>query len=384
MPRGKYSTYTREMLEEAVTRVQAGELSQRGAAKQYGIPLMTVSDHVNGKVVPGAKAGAKTVLTSEIERALAEKLVKLADLGFGLTRRLVMAKAKELCDDLNLPNPFKDIAGRSWYRGFMKRNKDILTLRKPSKLSTPRGRAMNRDAVNNYFEDLKNAIEGVTYDCVWNMDESGFNLEHTPTKIICRRGDRSVNARVSSMRQNVTVIACANGAGQVMPPHFIVRGKTERAKAGFREGDGPLGAEWDVQEKAWMSDSMGPKWFRKIFLKHCGPIRPQVLILDQHHSHEAYDFLALARENDVLLFALPPHTTHWLQPLDKGCFSALTQAWRTKCTEFMAFNKNNVINKATFARVFTQAWVAGMTAENVRTGFRVTGICPFNPSAIPD
>ena len=62
---------------------------------------MTVSDHVNGKIV------AKTVLTSDIECALAEKLVKLADLGFSLTRRLVMAKAKELCDELKLPKPIQ-------------------------------------------------------------------------------------------------------------------------------------------------------------------------------------------------------------------------------------------------------------------------------------
>ena len=54
---------------------------------------------------------------------------------------------------------------------------------------------------------------------------------------------------------------------------------------------------------------------RKIFLKHCGSQRPVVLFVDGHASHINLDVIDLARDNDVILFCLPPHTTDTLQPL---------------------------------------------------------------------
>ena len=43
-----------------------------------------------------------------------------------------------------------------------------------------------------------------------------------------------------------------------------------------------------------------------------GSARPQVIILDSHSSHETLGLIEAARENGIILFALPPHTTHWL------------------------------------------------------------------------
>jgi hypothetical protein len=44
---------------------------------------------------------------------------------------------------------------------------------------------------------------------------------------------------------------------------------------------------WDFQENGWMDDRIGERWFKEIFLKQCGTGRPQVLILDEHSSHES-------------------------------------------------------------------------------------------------
>ena len=43
-----------------------------------------------------------------------------------------------------------------------------------------------------------------------------------------------------------------------------------------------------------------------------------------------------------------------------------------------------VVNKVTFTRLFAEAWERSMTPKNVRTGFRVTGICPFSPGCLPE
>ena len=134
-----------------------------------------------------------------------------------------------------------------------------------------------------------------------------------------------------------------------------------------------------------MEDELAPKWFEAVFLNHIDAIRPQVLILDQHHSHEAYEILHLAREHRVTVFALPPHTTHWLQPLDKGCFSSLASRYHAAASDFMCAEKANIVTKATFLKLFSDAWRHGMIEENVLSAFRFrcTGISPFNPSIIP-
>ena len=39
------------------------------------------------------------------------------------------------------------------------------------------------------------------------------------------------------------------------------------------------------------------------FLKHCGPVRPQLLILDQHGRHEVLELVDMAMANKIMLFS---------------------------------------------------------------------------------
>ncbi|GFS23277.1 hypothetical protein ElyMa_006973000 [Elysia marginata] len=51
-------TYPTAALEEAVRRIKAGEISQKKAAKEHDILVMTLLDHVNGRV-SGTKPGLR-------------------------------------------------------------------------------------------------------------------------------------------------------------------------------------------------------------------------------------------------------------------------------------------------------------------------------------
>ena len=64
-------------------------------------------------------------------------------------------------------------------------------------------------------------------------------------------------------------------------------------------------------------------WFSKHFLSYVPSTRPIALLLDGHSSHYSPAFIRLAAQKKVIVFCLPPHTTHISQPLDKGCFSAM-------------------------------------------------------------
>ncbi|KAK2160544.1 hypothetical protein LSH36_131g05039 [Paralvinella palmiformis] len=223
------------------------------------------------------------------------------------------------------------------------------------------------------------ALEAGFTKKLMDLADRGFGLTKQlvlqKTEKLCRLAQLRHPFKEGPKRENVTVVACASAAGVVMPPMFVVKGKTYKSLHSFNTAEAPPNSKWTWQAKAWMEDSLGIEWFREVFLKYCGVQRPQVLLLDQHHSHEVYEMILLARKENIHLITFPPHTTHWLQPLDKGCFASLSKHYRSVCNGFTATSKFQV----TFACLFAEAWERSMTPKNVRAGFPVTGICPFSP-----
>lgn len=130
-----------------------------------------------------------------------------------------------------------------------------------------------------------------------------------------------------------------------------------------------------------MNRELFHQWFLNHFLQYAPPTRPLMLIMDGHSSHYCPDTIKLAAENRIILFALPPNSTHITQPLDRACFSPLKSAWREVCHDFCIQNPGKVVSRHDFSKLFSKAWFKAMTISNVIAGFRVTGICPFDRSA---
>nr|CAI5827756.1 unnamed protein product [Callosobruchus analis] len=123
-------------------------------------------------------------------------------------------------------------------------------------------------------------------------------------------------------------------------------------------------------------------WLKNHFI----PRKPEgtvVLILDGHSSHcTSVDMLELAEEYNIVLLCLPSHTTHYLQLLDRAFFKALKSYYYNACNSYIKMNPNRKISRLVFGRLLTKAWVQAATTENAISGFRSTGIVPFNPDVI--
>ena len=76
-------------------------------------------------------------------------------------------------------------------------------------------------------------------------------------------------------------------------------------------------------------------WFQDHFLEYAVPTRPLLLLIDGHSSHYEPSSVELAKNNDVILFCLPPHTIQDSQPLDCTVFGPLKRHWSTVCHEFL-------------------------------------------------
>ncbi|CAC5410897.1 unnamed protein product [Mytilus coruscus] len=173
------------------------------------------------------------------------------------------------------------------------------------------------------------------------MDETGLSLEHRPSKVLAAEGIRSVPRKTGNSREGVTILPCINAAGEKMPPLVIVKGKTERSLRSFNTHEGPPGSKWTFQEKAWKNDLIGIEWFSEIFLRNCGAKRPQLLVLDSHNSHETLGLLELAFDNNIIILAMPAHTTHFLCPLDRTVFGPFKREYDQVCSEYMSSSVDN-------------------------------------------
>ena len=54
------------------------------------------------------------------------------------------------------------------------------------------------------------------------------------------------------------------------------------------------------------------------------------------------------------------------------------------CSQFTSDNPGKVVDKNVFPELYKQAYYAGFTAGNIKSGFRSCGIHPFNSDAVPD
>ncbi len=250
--------------------------------------------------------------------------------------------------NLKLQTPFKkNIPGVDWFDSLKKRHPE-LCVKKTDKLSVTRAKAMNKEIMQDYFGKLKTKLEELEVgpEHIWNCDEINIQLEYKPRLVVGRKGSK-ISGRVASTKESVSVLGCGNAVGHIMSPMVIVKGKTKRSLMGWKTEDAPANTKWAFQNKSYMDQTLGPEWFKEVFLKECREQRPQLLIVDSHCSHETLDLLEMARRENITILSLLSHCTHHLQPWDKSMFGPLKSKYNTHCSEFMAENVTHNITKQT-------------------------------------
>ena len=80
---------------------------------------------------------------------------------------------------------------------------------------------------------------------------------------------------------------------------------------------------------------------------------------------------------------MPAHTSHILQPLDVSCFGPLKKAYGSQIEMKMRLGVNH-ITKEEFLPTFLTAYRQSMTPETITSGFKATGLVPFDPQRVLD
>ena len=348
------------------------KMSVRKAAEEYGVPRSTLHDRVTGKVALKARSGPKKHLTDEEEASLVDYLIGCASVGYAKSCKDVLAIAQQIA---STRDPKVEIT-RGWWDSFRARHPKV-ALRHAEPLSYARAAASSPDTVSQYFDLLEEtiAVNGLSQrpGQIFNCDETGMPLSHKPPKVIAQVGQKHPYSVTSGDKSQITILACASASGYSIPPMVIYDRKS--LQPDMTAGEMP-GTFYGLSDSGWMNGELFEEWFKHHFLVHAPAIRPLLLLLDGHVSHYNPCTLKMAAEEGIIVFCLPPHTTHLLQPLDNGVFSSLKNHWGKQCQQFYANNPGKVINRRNFMAVFARAWLEGMAIINVVSCFRAVGVYP--------
>ncbi|XP_062537025.1 tigger transposable element-derived protein 6-like [Armigeres subalbatus] len=302
---------------------------------------------------------------------------------FGLTTRDFRSLAFQLAVKNKIKHPFNtesQLAGEDWLHGFRQRHPE-LCLRIPEATSAARAAGFNRVAVSNFFAILQAVKEAKDFPAsrTYNVDEtSAVTVQTKKSKVLALKGRRQVGCLTSAERGVLTTACvCMSATGYYIPPMLIFpRARlTESLKTGA-----PPETLFSCNGSGWMTMTDFNTWFNH-FLEHSRPTAaaPVLLILDGHVTHtKNIAFLKKAQQNHVTVVSLPPHCSHRMQPLDVSFMAPLKSSFSKAIEAFLRRNPGKVVTDNDASALFGEAYLKTATASVAQSGFKATGIVPFN------
>jgi hypothetical protein len=180
----------------------------------------------------------------------------------------------------------------------------------------------------------------------------------------------------------VTVVEAVNSVGQHAPPLIICAGRCI-LKGWFDHTEIKGGYHVGVTDTGYIDDQLAYQWIQR-FWRDTKKYRKgtyQLLICDGFGSHYTKEFVEFCEKQDIKLFFLPPHTSHFLQPLDVSVFHAFKH-WHSEFVVNATYSGCTNINKVEFFHALGEIRYKTLKKRTIRHGFRDTSIWPLNPDII--
>lgn len=134
---------------------------------------------------------------------------------------------------------------------------------------------------------------------------------------------RRIDSKCPDNQESLTVMPCINGVGRNIPPMLILTGTQQLALQFNNNLDDDIAVS--TAETGYTNDWISlqqVKHFEKYFAKRQQGVWC-LLLMDGHGLHHTYKFLKFCEDHKIKAVGMPPHITHFLQPLDVCIFEPL-------------------------------------------------------------
>ena len=351
-------------------------------AKQFHIPRQRLYQRILGRPSKIKHTPTNTRLSRAQETALCNYIDRLDRLNLSVRADLIRDAANRILLQSAPLGQTPTQVGLNWVTRFIRRY-GYSTI--PQKvLDRKRKASEDLDSVREYFSKLKVCIDehAIVPADIWNMDETGFQIGVGKDQLVVTRRRKASYFALPINRESVTAVEAISAIGKHIPAFLILSGKIHMSQW-YRICELPGDTCIGVSETGYSNDELSLQWI-KHFDTHTTKLQEGVrrlLILDGYGSHHTIEFIKYADERNIILFALPPHSTHFLQPLDVCVFQpmkhyhalALDQIVREGCTN---------ITKLEFLSFIQQVRIQALKTTTVIDAFKKTGIYPYNPEIV--
>ncbi|XP_045766027.1 uncharacterized protein LOC123867805 [Maniola jurtina] len=372
--------HSETMINLAVEALKKKTMSSYDAEKAFGIPRRTLLDKLHNK--HPKRPGCPTRLTDQEEDETIKVLIAAADYGSPLTLldlRIVVYRYLEGNGRLSIFN--NKLPGKKWAYSFIKRNKPKLTHRVIQNIKRSRAEK-SPDEMRDYFTNLKSSLEGVPSENILNYDETNLTDNPGVQKCLFRRGIKYPERVLNYTKGAISIMFAITAAGECLPPYVVY--KAEHLYTQWTL-NGPKGTRFNRSKSGWFDSHLFEDWFESMILPWAqNKPGKKVLIGDNLASHINVKIVKYCEQNDICFIFLPPNSTHLTQPLDVCYFGPLKKLWREILLNYKIKNpREATIHKGHFPNLLKQL-VEKLNEKNhnIISGFKSTGIVPFNPDKV--
>lgn len=326
----------------------------------------------------------RRIFSDDQEKELVEYIVTCSQMCYGLStieiRKLAYDMA--LVNKIDIPENWGrlQLAGLDWLKSFLKRQPS-LSIRQPEACSLSRATSFNRQNVKEFHDNIEDVMKRSPHFAdgtrIFNLDETGTTTVQKPKKIVAAKGAKQVSKCTSAERGELVTTCCiVSASGNSLPPVMIFPRKTFKEFMLFGCLPGTLGL---ATPSGWMNSELFPQ-VMKHFVKfsHSSKDNPSLLIYDNHESHLSIAALNIAKQNGVHVVTLPPHCSNKLQPLDVSVFQSFKAHYNAAVDSLMLAHPGQPITIYEIARCVKVAHERSMTPQNITSGFRKSGVYPFD------
>lgn len=372
---------TDEQLEAAKLLISKGA-SKRKAASQVGLKESTLRKRLKAGKTATSMGRFSLTFTKEQETDIYNYIKQSDDLYYGLTIQNLQKLIYEYAEVNKVTHRFNistKLAGRDWVYGFLKRFPQ-LKLRQPVPTSIARAMGFNKTQVTTFYNNLQSLYNKYKFvpSRIYNMDESGVNtVPKKIPKVISVKGKKLVGKIVSAERgQTITLVCAMSATGNYVPPAFIFPRKRMK---GYLLNNAPEGSIGMVSDSGFINTGLFLEYLHH-FKDNVQPTKdnPVLLILDNHSSHISLNAILYCRDNGIHMLTLPPHSSHKMQPLDRGFFGPLKTKFAYACDKWLSHHPGRVIGQTEIAQLVNEAFQKAASLSNAVSGFKVSGIWPID------
>ncbi|EED19172.1 F-box domain protein [Talaromyces stipitatus ATCC 10500] len=349
-------------------------------AKMYGVDRTTLSRRYRG--VTGSKEAHydnQRLLNDHQSKKLIQWIEILCEKGLPPTPYMIANFAHEITGR----NP-----GKNWASRWLNKHPNALVSRYSTGIDRNRKRADCAWSYALYFELISRKIEqyNLQPNQIYNMDEKGFaiGIMTSQKRVFSRRlyEKKFKQFLQDGNREWITTIACICADGTVISPALIYMAKSNNLQDSWFQDLTMQKCYFAASETGWTNSEIGYHWLEEVFEKETRSQASRgwrLLILDGHNSHVNMRFIEYCEKNRILLAIFPAHATHTLQPLDVGLFAPLATNYTKALYKFLEETQGiSRLTKRDFFRLFWASWEISFTKKNINSGFKSTGLVPFN------